>query len=133
DLVGVHVARRARAGLEDVDREVVVVRTLRDLGGRLLDCVGDVNVEYAELGIDGRRGALDGRERSDQRTFDPRPGDGEVLDGALRLRAPLRPGGYPDLTHRVALDPVLFLVAVHDTEPTSSPGTGDTSPRVRSG
>ena len=31
DLVGVHVRRRARAGLEDVDRELVVVRALRDL------------------------------------------------------------------------------------------------------
>ena len=46
-LVRVHVRRGARAGLEDVDRELVVVLARRDLvaGGR--DALGDVGVEQA--------------------------------------------------------------------------------------
>ena len=56
-LVGVHVRRRARTGLEHVHREVVVEPAVRDGVGRLLDRGGHVGVEHAELavGVGGRR------------------------------------------------------------------------------
>ena len=47
DLVGVHVARRARARLEDVDGEVRVPVAPGDLVGRGDDCLGDLAVEHA--------------------------------------------------------------------------------------
>ena len=49
DLVGVHVRRGARAGLEDVDRELVVVRARGDLVGGGGDALGEVGVEQAEI------------------------------------------------------------------------------------
>src|SRR5436190_1100 len=45
DLVGVHVARRTGAGLEDVDRELVVVAPIRHLGRALSDALREVRVE----------------------------------------------------------------------------------------
>ena len=52
DLVGVHVARRARAGLEDVDREVLVELALGDAGGGVADGAGVGAVGVAAIGPD---------------------------------------------------------------------------------
>ena len=46
-----------RAGLVDVDRELVVVRSADDLVGGADDRLGDVGVEDAQLGVDERGGA----------------------------------------------------------------------------
>ncbi|MEJ7718115.1 MAG: hypothetical protein WKF31_09200 [Thermoleophilaceae bacterium] len=54
DLVGVHVRRGARAGLEDVDRELVVVAAVRHLVGGGGDALGLVGVELSELGVGAR-------------------------------------------------------------------------------
>ena len=51
--------RRARAGLEDVDRELVVVAAVCDLVGGRRDPLGHVGVEQAELRVGARRGGLD--------------------------------------------------------------------------
>ncbi len=58
-LVDVHVARRARAGLEHVDRELRVVLAGGDLLGGSDDRVGDVLVEHAQLGVGLGAGGLD--------------------------------------------------------------------------
>ena len=57
-------------------------------------------------------GALDRRQRADQRPLDPQPGDREVLDRPLRLGAPPGVGRHPHLPHRVVLD--AELVSGHD-------------------
>src|SRR5690606_31654883 len=50
------------------------------------------------------RGALDPGQGLDVGAFEPLPGDREVLDGALCLRPPLRPGGDAYLAHGIVLD-----------------------------
>ena len=55
DLVGVHVRRGARAGLEDVDRELVVELAGGDAVGGGGDPLGEVGVEQPQLGVDARR------------------------------------------------------------------------------
>ena len=51
DLVGVHVRLRARAGLEDDQREVVVELAGDDLVAGLRDVVRDVGGQLAQLGV----------------------------------------------------------------------------------
>jgi hypothetical protein len=79
DLVGVHVRRRAGAGLEDVDREVLVPAALGDLRGRLLHRAGQRLLQHAERGVDLGGGGLDARERLDVGPLDALPADREVL------------------------------------------------------
>ena len=87
-LVGVHVRRGARAGLEDVDRELVVELAGGDAvaGGR--DALGVAGVEQSELGVDARRGGLDAPEPADHRDRDRLAGDREVADRLGGLAAP---------------------------------------------
>ena len=87
DLVGVHVRRGARAGLEDVDRELRVVVAGGHLVARARDRVGELGVELAQVGVRPGRGALDAPEPVDDRGGDRLAGDGEVVDGLLRLAA----------------------------------------------
>ena len=62
-LVGVHVRRGARAGLEHVDRELRVVLARRDLGARPARSRRGAGLgEQAQLAVDGGGGALDARE-----------------------------------------------------------------------
>ena len=84
-LVGVRVRRGAGAGLEDVDRELVVVlaRRHRVAGGR--DPLADRGVEQAELGVDPRRGGLDPPQPAHDGDRNGLPGDeiGGRLAGLL--------------------------------------------------
>ena len=119
DLVGVHVARRARPGLEDVDGEVLVPVAAGDLVGGGDDGVGDVAVEHTQLGVDGRGRRLDAGKRLDVGPLERRTADREVLDRALCLGAPLGVLGNAHLAHRVVLDPE--VVVGHALIPTSPP------------
>ena len=65
-LVGVHVGRRARTALDDVDDELIVQLAGADLLARADDRVGLDPVEHAELVVRQRRRLLDARERADQ-------------------------------------------------------------------
>jgi hypothetical protein len=67
----------------------------------------DLCVEDAEVGVHRGGRALDGGEGADELAFDGCAGDREVLDGALGLGPPLRPGRDADLAHGVVLDAVL--------------------------
>jgi hypothetical protein len=87
-LVRVHVRRGAGAGLEDVDRELVVVLSLRDGVARARDPLGELGVQVAELRIDASRGGLDAAQPVDDRSGDRMPGDLEVLDRLARLAPP---------------------------------------------
>ena len=81
--------------------------TGRDLVGRLGDGPRDVAVDDLQPGVHQRGGPLDLRQRRDQAPLDAQAGDGEVLDGALRLRRPAGVGRHLDLAHGIVLDPVL--------------------------
>ena len=79
-LVGVRVRRGPGAGLEDVDRELVVVLCLGYLArsSRYSRCEG--GVEQAQLAVDLSRGRLDSPEPVDNAARDWLAGDLEVLD-----------------------------------------------------
>ena len=87
-LVGVHVRGGAGAGLEDIDRELVVVLALGDCGARRGDPLGQLGVEEAQLGVGLRRCGLDAAEPADHRHRHPLARDREVVDGLGRLAAP---------------------------------------------
>lgn len=87
-LVEVHVGLRARTRLPDGEREFVGVTAGDDLVGGGDDRVRLVLREHAELEIDGGGRALDQRERVDQFGRLLLGRDLEVLQRALRLRAP---------------------------------------------
>jgi hypothetical protein len=70
DLVGVHVRGGARAGLEDVDGELVVKLTGGHLIGGGGDPGGQVRVDQAEVSVDARGRALDAAEPADHRHRD---------------------------------------------------------------
>ncbi len=87
-LVRVHVRARARAGLEDVDRELVVVLALGDRiagGGNPLRLLG---IEQPERGVRPSRSGLDPAEPARDGNRNRLAGDGEVPDGFPRLAAP---------------------------------------------
>src|SRR5215211_3291284 len=87
-LVGVHVRRRARPRLEDVDRELVVELAGRDpvAGGR--DPRRLVAVEEPELAVHARRRRLDAAEPARHRRRDRLARHREVLDRLPRLATP---------------------------------------------
>src|SRR3954451_10576781 len=96
DLVRVHVRRRARPGLKDVDRELVVELAVRDAVPRGCDPVGLLPVEEAEVGVHARGSGLDATEPARHRDRNGLAGDGEVPDSLAGFRAPelLRRGGH---------------------------------------
>ena len=79
-LVGVHVRGRARAGLEHIDRELVVELTGRDPVSGSSDPLSDLGVEQAEVRVDSRGGALDPPKPVDHSARNRLAGDPEVLD-----------------------------------------------------
>ena len=87
-LVRVHVRRGAGAGLEDVDRELVVELAVRDAVAGGGDPLGLVGVEQPELGVHARGGGLDPAEPARDRRGDRLAGDGEVGDRLAGLAAP---------------------------------------------
>ena len=88
DLVGVHVRRRPRAGLEDVDRELLVVAAVCDLGGGGGDALSHGRVDQAQIGIHLGGGALDPAEPVNHRQRHALTRDLEVGDRLGRLAAP---------------------------------------------
>ena len=90
-LVRVHVRGRARAGLEDVDRELVVELARGDPVAGCGDALGLLRVEEAELGVRARRGRLDASEPAGDGGRDRLAGDREVLDCLPCFHAPELP------------------------------------------
>ena len=87
-LVGVHVRGGAGAGLEDVDRELVVVFAGGDRFARLGDPRGHGGVERPELRVRRRRGRLQPAEPADHGNRDPLAGHREVVNGLGGLATP---------------------------------------------
>jgi len=90
-LVHVHVGRGAGAGLEHVDRELVDVAALDDLGGPGDDGVGHrlVDARHAEIGVDRRGRRLDVGQPLDHQRRDGLARHREVHDRPLGLCLPL--------------------------------------------
>ena len=109
-LVDVHVGAGARPGLEDVDREGVVVCAADDLVGACTDGLGLLLVDDPELGVDPRCGLLHPGHRHDVRGLQGGAADREVLHRPLRLRAPQGVLGHFDVAHAVVLGAGLPLV-----------------------
>ena len=102
-LVDVHVGLRARPGLPDEQRIMIVERARDRLVGGADDRVGLPLRQVAARGIDQRAGLLDdavGAAQLDRHAVAP---DREMMERALRLRAPIAIGGNVDLAHAVML------------------------------
>src|ERR1700751_4834204 len=78
-LVGVHVGTGARPGLEDVDRELVVVLTVGDFGGGGDDRVGLVGCQQSEVLVALRAGTLQQTQGADLGALKAAAGDRKVL------------------------------------------------------
>ena len=103
-LVGVHVGAGARAGLEDVERELAVVLAAHDRVGRGDDRARLLVGDDAECGVGGRRGCLDVRQGLDVPRLERQAADREVLDPcALGLGPPQGVARHLDLAHGVVL------------------------------
>src|SRR5262249_12689383 len=97
-LVRVHVRRRARAGLEDVDRELVVELAVGDARSRVRDPLRLVRVEQSELRVDERRGGLDATEPARDGRGDPLARFGGGFSITSRFTSPqLSMYSYPTL------------------------------------
>ena len=102
-LVGVHIARGARPGLEDIKRKLTVVPVFRNLARGLRDRVGLLLTENSELGVGLGGGLLDQPQSSDQLRVDRDARDRKVFDGTLSLGLPQGFGGHLHLAHGVVL------------------------------
>ena len=104
-LVDVHVGLRAGAGLPHDQREFGVVLAGDHFVRRLCDRLAGLAVDLVQFDIDQRAGALDPRERADELHRHALAGNAEVLQAALRLRAPQPVRRHLHLTQTVPLDP----------------------------
>lgn len=134
DLVCVHVRRGAGACLEHVDRELVVVVAGDDFVGGSDDRVGGVVIDEAQIAVGLRGGLLDDAERADEPAAHRDPRDGEVLDGALGLCAPVGVRRYLHLSEAVLLRAVVLTHTCafpRDRVKATGSGPGGRSERVR--
>ena len=88
DLVRVHVRARARPGLEDVDRELVVELARGNAVAGSGDAIGELPVEQLEVGVRARRCGLDPPQPARDRSRDRLARDREVGDRLLGLATP---------------------------------------------
>src|SRR5207247_588960 len=79
---------RARSGLENVDRKLVVELAVGDPVGRLRDALGEFWFELSEVCVDAGRRRLDATEPADNHGRDRLAGDREVVDRLGRLATP---------------------------------------------
>ena len=91
DLVGVHVRARARAGLEDVDRELVVVLAARDRIAGDCNPLCFLGVEQPELGVRSGGGGLDPAQPARNGHRDRLAGNLEVANRLARFASPQLP------------------------------------------
>src|SRR5439155_25453451 len=105
-FVGVHVVRRAGAGLIHVDDELIAEASVENLVGGRDNRARHIGVQAAERGGGFGRGFLDQDGRGDEVVWRTQAADRKVLDGARRLDAVVRVGRNLQLAQRVALGAV---------------------------
>ena len=113
DLVAVHVKADARAGLEDVDGEVLVPFAALHLFGGIDDCAGGFVVDQPELAIGHCRRFLHHGDSADQRAMRVLAADGKVLHGTGRLDAVINVAGNFFVAERILLDARRLLIIWH--------------------
>ena len=101
-LVGVHVRLRAGPGLPDDQREVAVPLALHHFVGSRGNCRGKAWIELAGVSVDLRRRAFNQRQGMDNFDRHALSADREVLQRALRLRAPIAIAGDIDRAEGIA-------------------------------
>ena len=104
DLVEVRVGRGPRTGLVGVDGKLRVVLAVGDRLGGGRDGRREVAVEQPQAAVRFGRGPLDEAHRPEESPRKRLPGDGKVVDGALRRGAVQRPVGDLDRAHRIVFD-----------------------------
>src|SRR5439155_1600938 len=106
-LIGIHVARGARAALDDVDDELLVQLSLADFLAGEADRDRTLVVDQAELAVGDRRGLLHARQRRHQVRIDRyrRAGDRKILQRAQRMDAVVRVGRHYPVAEEVVLGP----------------------------
>ncbi len=105
DLVGVHVRRGSRAGLENVDDELVVEPAVGDLPGRLPDRLPQTGVELAQIFVGLRRAPCDPAQRPDHSRRDRSAAHGKVQDRPLSGRPVIGLRCHFHLAHGILFDP----------------------------
>jgi len=106
NLVGVHVALGAGAGLPDAEREVGVEFSRDDFIRRLRDEVAFFSAELAEVGIRERGGFFQNAERLDHLGREDVLADVEMNERTGGLRAPVGIVRNGDFAHRVGFKAV---------------------------
>ena len=103
-LVSIHVAAGRRARLKDVNRKLRVVATCGDFSRGRADRAGEFLAQQSasQISLGGSR--LDQSQCADKGAGHAQAADGEILHGALCLRAPKRVTGHGELTHAVMFD-----------------------------
>ncbi len=101
DLVGIHVGLRARTSLPHHQRKLAVHFAAGDFVGRFHDRIADFLVQQFEFHV-GERGSFFQQAKGvDQRQRHGLAADAEILQAALRLRAPVMVGRHIDRPERV--------------------------------
>ncbi len=103
DLVDVHVGGGPGAGLIEIDGEMGVVATLRDLGRRGADGGGEFWLDDLEFGVDLCGSPLDLGQGMHDGRWHQLAGNREVRDSAGGLRSVQGVDGHLHLTHGVVL------------------------------
>ena len=103
-LVGVHVGRGARAGLKNIDYELLVEFAVYHLTRRLANRPRDRRVEQAELLVGRSGGVFDQPKSTNELRRETDTADRKVFNGALRLRAIVGVFRHLDFAHGIPFD-----------------------------
>src|SRR5690625_1955134 len=112
DLVGVHVGRGTRTGLENIDWELSIVLAGGDILASSDDSVGDFAVQCTGILVDLCTCSLQKTHCADLRRLQATAGDWEVLNCTLGLCAPQCVLRNLYFAHRVMFDAV-FSHEIH--------------------
>ena len=103
-FIGVRVRARARTGLKNVEREMLIELSFHHFFGRLDDESGPMGVEQAKIRVCLGRRPFDQTERANEGPRKPITADRKIKNGALggsAVKRGLRDGHF---AHRVLLD-----------------------------
>ena len=112
DFIRIHVGRRARSGLENIERKLFVPLAFGYFHRRLRDGLGHGAVEESEIAVHLAGEVFDHAQSPDEITGKTDSADLKIVQGPLRLRAPQ--GGLRDFhfAERIFFDPVFICHGV---------------------
>jgi hypothetical protein len=113
NLVGVHIARGARAGLKDINRKVRIVITRGNRFSGLNNGGGDICIQIAQIAVSFGTGGLNQAKRLNKSPRHWQFADGKVVHRTLGLCAIARRYRHLKLTHAVFFNPKSALAHHH--------------------